>query len=242
MDKSKMPERVLWIDVIRGISILAMFTFHFAFDLMFFGFVKSDLIYQTGWQIFERMIAISFLFIAGLSLSITHKSKIKWNSFIRRYGMTALCAVLVSTVTFLLFDNDMVRFGILHAISVSGLISLLLLKLNSFSLFLLAVIILLINLLIPQPVTGHYFWHWLIYTTETPGSLDYRPILPWIAPFILGMALYQPIKNRRLLETSNKVSYRKLLIVSWIGRNSLIIYLIHQPILFSGFLLISQIS
>ena len=140
-----MRERILWIDVIRGISILAMITFHFAFDMMYFGFAKSDLIYQPDWRLFERMIAFSFLFIAGLSLSITHEAWINWKSFIRRYGMTAICAVLISTVTYILFGNDMIRFGILHAISISGLISLLFLKLNSLSLVLLAVAIFLIN-------------------------------------------------------------------------------------------------
>ena len=237
-----MPERILWIDVIRGVSILAMITFHFAFDLMYFGFAKSDLIYQPDWRLFERMIAFSFLFIAGLSLFITHGSLIKWNSFIKRYGVTAICAVLISTVTYVLFNGDMIRFGILHAISVSGLISLLLLKLNSFFLALLAVIIFLINLLIPQPVEGDYFWQWLIYTNETPHSLDYRPIIPWITPFILGMASYQLFKKWGLLETSNTIIYRELSILSWLGRNSLIIYLIHQPILFGGFFLFLKIS
>ena len=237
-----MPERILWIDVIRGVSILAMITFHFAFDLMYFGFAKSDLIYQPDWRLFERMIAFSFLFIAGLSLFITHGSLIKWNSFIKRYGVTAICAVLISTVTYVLFNGDMIRFGILHAISVSGLISLLLLRLNSFFLALLAVIIFLINLIIPQPVEGDYFWQWLIYTNETPHSLDYRPIIPWITPFILGMASYQLFKKWGLLETNKIIIYRELSILSWLGRNSLIIYLIHQPILFGGFFLFLKIS
>ena len=237
-----MPERILWIDVIRGISILAMITFHFAFDLMYFGFAKPDLIYQPDWRLFERMIAFSFLFIAGLSLFITHRSSINWKSFIRRYGVTAICAVLISSVTYFLFNNDMIRFGILHAISVSGLISLLLLKLKSFSLFLLAVIIFFTHLLFPQPVEGGYFWQWLIYTTETPNSLDYRPIIPWIVPFILGMASCQLFKKWGLLETRKRSIHRELSILSWLGRNSLIIYIIHQPILFGGFLLFLQIG
>ena len=237
-----MSERILWIDVVRGISILAMITFHFAFDLMYFGFAKSNLIYQPDWRLFERMIAFSFLFIAGLSLFITHGSSINWKSFIRRYGVTAVCAALISIVTYILFNVDMIRFGILHAIAVSGLISLLLLKLNSLSLTLLAFLILLINLLIPQPLQGNYFWQWLIYTTETPNSLDYRPIIPWITPFILGMASYQLFKRWGLLETRNGTVHRELAILSWLGRNSLIIYLIHQPILFGGFLLFLQIG
>ena len=237
-----MPKRILWIDVIRGISILAMVTFHFAFDLMYFGFAKSDLIYQPDWRLFERMIAFSFLFIAGLSLSITHRSWINWKSFFRRYGVTAICAVLISIVTYILFNNDMIRFGILHAISVSGLVGLLLLKLNSLSLFFLAVLLFLLNLFIPQPLEGDYFWQWLIYTTETPNSLDYRPIIPWITPFILGMASYQLFKKWGLLETNNIITYKELSILSWLGRNSLVIYLIHQPILFVGFLLFLQLN
>jgi uncharacterized membrane protein len=156
--------------------------------------------------------------------------------------VTAVCAVLISTVTYILFNNDMIRFGILHAISVSGLLSLLLLKLNSFYLVLLAVLISFINLIIPQPVEGDYFWQWLIYTTETPNSLDYRPIIPWVVPFILGMASYRFFKKWGLLETSNANIHRELSILSWLGRNSLIIYLIHQPILFAGFLLLLQVS
>ena len=237
-----MPERILWIDVIRGISILAMITFHFAFDLMYFGFAKSDLIYQPDWRLFERIIAFSFLFIAGLSLFITHGSSIKWKSFIRRYGVTALCAALISTVTYILFNVDMIRFGILHAISVSGLISLLLLKLNSLFLALLAILIFLINQIIPQPLEGDYFWQWLIYTTETPNSLDYRPIIPWITPFILGMASCQLFRKWGLLEPRIRTIHRELSILSWLGRNSLIIYLLHQPIIFGGFLLFLQIG
>ena len=235
-----MLKRILWIDVIRGISILAMITFHFAFDLMYFGFAKSDLIYQSEWRLFERIIAFSFIFIAGLSLSITHGSGINWKSFIRRYGLTAICAILISTVTYFLFNTDMIRFGILHAIWVSGLVGLLILKLNSLSLVLLAALIFFLNLLVPQPLEGQYFWQWLIYTTETPNSLDYRPIIPWITPFILGMASYQLFKKWNLLETSNIIPYKELSILSWLGRNSLIIYLIHQPILFVGFLLLLQ--
>jgi uncharacterized membrane protein len=237
-----MPKRILWIDAVRGISILAMVTFHFAFDLMYFGFAEPNLIYQPDWRLFERMIAFSFLFIAGLSFFITHQSYIKWNSFIRRYGVTAVCAILISTVTYILFNTDMIRFGILHAISVSGLLSLLLLKLKSVYLVLLAVLISLINLVVPQPVEGDYFWQWLIYTTETPNSLDYRPIIPWVVPFILGMASYQLFKKWSLLETSNGITHRELSMLSWLGRNSLFIYLIHQPILFAAFLLLLQIS
>jgi uncharacterized membrane protein len=237
-----MLKRILWIDVIRGMSILAMITFHFAFDLMYFGFAKSDLIYQADWRLFERTIALSFLFIAGLSLSITHKRRIKWISFIKRYGVTAGSAILISIVTYILFKNDMIRFGILHAISVSGLLGLILLKLNSFFLVLLVILIFAINLLVPTPLESNYFLQWLIYTTETPNSLDYRPIVPWVSPFILGMASHQVFQNWGLLESSNIVTNRELLILSWLGRNSLIIYLIHQPILFAGFLLILQVS
>tara|TARA_Y100001935_G_scaffold238693_1_gene225529 strand:- start:146 stop:859 length:714 start_codon:yes stop_codon:yes gene_type:complete len=237
-----LSERILWIDVVRGISILSMITFHFAFDLMYFGFARPNLIYQPDWKLFERIIAFSFLFIAGLSLFITHGSSINWKSFIRRYGVTAVCAALVSIVTYILFDFDMIRFGILHAISVSGLIGLLLLKLNSLSLALLAFLIFLINLNIEQPLEGDYFWQWLIYTTQTPNALDYRPIIPWITPFILGMASYQLFKRWGLLEKKKMTTYRELSILSWCGRNSLIIYLTHQPVIFGGFLLFSKFS
>jgi len=136
----------------------------------------------------------------------------------------------------------MIRFGILHAISVSGLIGLLLLKLNTASLILLSVLIFSFNFLVSKPIEGHYLLQWLIYTTETPNSLDYRPIIPWIIPFILGMASYKPFKSWGILEVSRTVIHKELSILSWLGRNSLILYLIHQPILFTGFLLILKLN
>ncbi len=232
-----MPNRILWIDVFRGISILAMIIFHFAFDLMFFGFTKPNLIYQPDWQLFQRTIASSFLFLAGLSLFITHQAQINWKSFFRRYGATTAFAILISILTYFLFETEMIRFGILHVISASGLIGLFLLRLNSLSLVLLAFSIFLINLLISKPLEDHNIWHWIIYTPKTPSSLDYRPIIPWIVPFILGMASFQLFKKWGLLEYNYNISFRELSLLSWLGRNSLIIYLLHQPILFAGFLL-----
>ena len=148
-----MRERILWIDVI-GVSILAMITFHFAFDMMYFGFAKSDLIYQPDWRLFERMMAFSFC-CAGLSLSITHGSKINWKSFIRRCGVTAVCAILISVVTYILFSNDMIRFDITCHFSFR-FNRFTILKLNTLPLVLLAFMIFFINKY-PETSDGVYF-------------------------------------------------------------------------------------
>ena len=71
-----MNDRILWIDVARGISILAMITFHFAFDLMYFGLAKSDLIYQPDWRLFERIIASSFLSFSYTHLTLPTKASV----------------------------------------------------------------------------------------------------------------------------------------------------------------------
>jgi len=107
---------------------------------------------------------------------------------------------------------------------------------------LLSILIFAFNLLVQKPIEGHYLLQWLIYTTETPNSLDYRPIMPWIAPFILGMASYKPFQKWGILKASRTVIHRELSILSWLGRNSLILYLLHQPILFAGFFLFLKLN
>ena len=97
-------------------AILAMVVFHFTFDLMYFGYIKAGTVFQPEWRMFERSIAISFLFLAGLSWQHTHRAGIKWLTVWRRVALLGAAAVGISIVTYFTFGPYMIRFGILHLI------------------------------------------------------------------------------------------------------------------------------
>ena len=91
--------RLIWLDLLRAMAILAMVVFHFTFDLMYFGYIKAGTVFQLEWRMFERSIAISFLFLAGLSWQHTHRAGIKWLTVWRRVALLGVAAVGISIVT-----------------------------------------------------------------------------------------------------------------------------------------------
>ena len=76
---------------------------------------------------------------------------------------------------------------------------------------------------------------WLLplgLTTEDFASSDYFPLLPYLGFFLLGAALGRTVysKKQTLLPKVNSRNFI-LRFLQWCGRQSLLIYLLHQPVL-----------
>ncbi len=74
-------------------------------------------------------------------------------------------------------------------------------------------------------------------------SIDYVPLLPWFGVILLGICignLFKKYFNKRIfvinLNNSSKFIKKNFLFLEYLGKNSLIIYLIHQPIILFGLL------
>ena len=171
--------RLIWLDLLRAVAIAAMVVFHFTFDLMYFGYIQAGTVFQPEWRMFERAIAISFLFLAGLSWQHTHREGIKWLTLWRRVAVLGAAATGISIVTYYTFGSYMIRFGILHLILVMCLLSIPLLSLHWGVPLTLAAALGSYFIWADGPVNGSVWLMWIIWTTETAGSVDYRPIMPW---------------------------------------------------------------
>ena len=80
--------RMPWLDMARGIALLAMASYHFMWDLASFGYLEPDFP-ASGWpRIYARAIASTFLFLAGFSLVLAHGDHIRWQSFWKRRAPT----------------------------------------------------------------------------------------------------------------------------------------------------------
>lgn len=226
--------RLIWLDLLRAVAIAAMVVFHFTFDLMYFGYIQAGTVFQPEWRMFERAIAISFLFLAGLSWQHTHREGVKWLTVWRRVAVLGAAATGISIVTYYTFGSYMIRFGILHLILVMSLLSLPLLSLHWGVPLTLAAALGSYFIWADGPVNGSVWLMWIIWTTETAGSVDYRPIMPWGFAFFAGMCAHA------LLYRFNAFSYDGPT-GAWVrpfafaGRHSLALYLLHQPVLFASF-------
>lgn len=222
--------RLIALDLARTAALVGMAVYHLTYDLTMFGWLPEGTSTTGGWALFARVVASSFLFLAGLGLWLAHGQGIRWRAFWRRFGKIAAGAALVTVGTYAAFPQYFVFFGILHSIAVSSVIGLAFLRL-------------------PAPLTlavaAGVFWLPRVWRSTLfdgplafvglygtpPQTVDFLPILPWLAPVLVGIAAGRLMTRLDLwnwLALPETDTLRRLALP---GRHSLAVYLIHQPVL-----------
>lgn len=230
--------RITLIDTLRGIALIAMATYHFTWDLEFFGYLDPGTATQGFFRIYARSIASSFLFLAGVSLVLAHFPAIRWQSFWKRFAMVAGAAAAISIATYIAFPGEWIYFGILHNIALSSLIGLAFLWLPPVitGIVVLLVIAAMVTdyALLPGMLDSVVFntrWlSWLGFAEIPPRSNDYVPLFPWIAALLAGVTITRIAVSRNWLVRLAAVQTKQNLL-SKAGGHSLVIYLVHQPVL-----------
>ena len=216
--------RLTLIDTARGVALIGMVVFHFTFDLELFGWIAPGTVQQPGWLAFARLVAGSFVFLAGVSLVLAHGEGIRWRSFRRGTALVALAALGVSVATLVAMPHMFVFFGILHIIAVSRVLGLAFLRVPVAGLVICGMAIWAAPYLVSSEVFNTRWLAWIGFASVLPLSMDLEPIFPWFGPFLLGMAL-----ARVWRPNGGKAGF-----LAWAGRHSLWIYLIHQPVLIAS--------
>ena len=219
MKIAKFNLRSQLIDALRGFTIILMIFFHFNFDLFNFGFLKTDIVHVPFWYFLPRLIVFLFLFAVGMSLTLTHQHKILWIPFGKRFFKILSFALLISLVTYYLFPDNWIYFGTLHAIALISLITLPFLKWPKLSLF-IALALFIPSIFFDKNIP------WFLLPSE---SWDYISPFPWLGASLLGVFAVQ--QKLHLVTLPDNATLRFL---NFLGRNSLIIYLVHQPLLFGA--------
>jgi len=136
--------------------------------------------------------------------------------------------MLLTAITFLLDRKMYIKFGILHFMGASYLLSPLLKKLETgISLFIGLIIIIIGDVFYNMTAASPYLFP-LGLMSKDFASLDYYPLFPYLGVFILGIIFYRLIyrHGKTVLPVDLKPG-----LVSETGRYSLVIYLVHQPVI-----------
>ena len=209
------------IDVLRAVAIVLMVLFHLVYDLKTFAGVSID--YQSPlWFCIGKVSALLFIFISGLSSGFSR-------SPFRRGLKVLFCGMGITVVTYLFMKDEYVRFGILHFLGVTMILSPLLIRLHSWTLWGLAGSSVALGFWFSEQVlkTSLLLPFGLMY--DGFGSMDYYPLFPYLAMTILGILVYHYLYAQR---TGPRFTLRKNTeLIRWLSRNSLGIYLFHQPLL-----------
>lgn len=224
--------RLIALDLARTLAIVCMVIFHFTFDLALFGHIPPDTMYQPFWYYFARAIAGGFLFLSGVSLWLAHGQGIRWRAFWTRWARIAAAALLVTVMSVWFVPGGPIWFGILHAIAAASLLGLLVLRLPWPVTLALASAIFATGFLVQSPAFDPIWLVWTGLAESRPMMGDYVPLFPWAAPALAGIALARALRIDRW---PARAPSPRLKALSFPGRHSLIIYLVHQPILIGLF-------
>lgn len=215
-DKSK---RVWEIDFVRGLMLIAMIILHALYDIEnFFG---KNINYSNSAIIFIKSVPAVFILVSGISINFSR------NSFKR--GLIVMAGAMAVTLVSYLFSPDyLIVFGILHFFGTCMLISPLLKKIPTAGLVILSIAIGLTVFILPYiKVDNNYLFMFGIYN-ENFASGDYFPLFPWSCFFVFGIALGRILYKEKKSVFSFRIKDNP---VNFIGRHSLLVYLIHQPVL-----------
>ncbi len=220
-----MKRRFDILDAWRSLAIVLMVIYHFLYDLALFGVITWEKMFCTPLNIMQKFICCSFIFLAGASARFSRNNL--------RHGLIVVAAGIIVAIGGAV-GGQTIRFGVLQLLGWSMVLyhfaGKYLQKLPG------AVLAILCG--------GLYFlsdwWtgtvrvasHWLYpLGLMYPGfsSADYFPLLPWFFLFVIGTVFGGWCLNHR----ENRVLTVPLpASLTFLGRHSLIVYLLHQPILF----------
>ena len=228
------------IDLLRTVAIAMMITFHTLYLLNYFD------IHDTGvpgvqygfWWWFARVTGGTFIFLAGVSLTIAYSKAKRISGFLLR-GLKILgWGMGITLITWLIAPYEYVRFGILHFFGIAFILAPFFLRFRFINLILGAAMMAIGILL-----WGIYFdFPWLLWLGLMPQgfwTLDYWPLLPWFGLFLVGMfcgKMLYPQGNRRfnIPEFTDPVTSALILP----GRHPLVIYLAQWPAIIGLLLLL----
>jgi uncharacterized membrane protein len=239
-EKSGSHERYWEIDLLRGTAVLMMIAFHFVFDLNFLRIYKVQV--YSGWLgVFAYTIGTMFLLLVGVSLTISYRrakghlesTQLGWKYSKRGLEIFGL-GIVITAVTLVYPGNGFVVFGILHCIGLSIIISYLLLPYKWLSLAIGAMIVAL-GIIVVQRTYSLPWLVWLGFAPHGFYSIDYFPILPWLGVVLIGIFIGNMVYPDRV-QVLRKVNTDRVPLtrpIRYLGQHSLVIYLLHQPILFA---------
>lgn len=219
------------VDVVRGIAIAGVVLFHLVWDLAFLRVIPPELAFHPLWLLFGRMLAGIFMVLVGVSLVLASANGFRWLPFMRRLVVLAVAALAITLVTRIAFPQTFVYFGILHAIAVASLIGALMLPLHAIAIAVLGVAAYAVGFSWTSAAFDPRWLAWTGFAAAPPPSNDFVPVFPWVGLTLLGMAGTRLALAQRWVHRARPLRGRPARSLAWLGRHSLAIYLVHQPVL-----------
>jgi uncharacterized membrane protein len=219
---------------LRTNAIAVMLAFHTLYLLGFFGIRYTDL--QTGFWLWFAAGGGTFIFLAGVSLTISSARAKRISAFMLRGLKIFALGIAITLVTWLISRTTYVRFGILHFFGIAFILGPLFLRFRFINLI-LGIALMAVGFLLRGVYVDFPWLIWLGLRQHGVGMWDYIPLLPWFGLFLTGMFAGRMLypQGNRLLHIPD-LSGTTISALTFPGRHPLIIYLLQWPVIIAALL------
>ena len=221
---ARMKRRYEWLHLWRSLAVLIMVVFHALWDMEWFGILPEGTMATPAADIARYIGGGSFIVISGM-LALRSERSLRRGFYLLCLGLAVESATSIAGMP--------VRFGILQLLGICMIICgalrnrLLSLSGRGFT----AICILLFFGTWVLTARSRVLWRFLYplgLRSEDFYSADYWPLLPWAFLYLLGTQF----GNSLLCDREEKRERKIPAALTFPGRHSLAIYLLHQPLLF----------
>lgn len=250
-EENKSRPRYASLDALRGITLLSMILYHLTWDLVYiagadFGWFETRLGYV--WQ---QSICWTFILLSGFCWPLGRKKA-------KRAAVVFTAGAVVSLVTMLFTYEQRIMFGILTFLGTAMFLMIGLDKLCKKISPCAGLIISVISFLATKEVNRGYLGIGRIRWLELPPewyenglfttflgfpergffSTDYFSVFPWIFLFTAGYFLYGTVEKAGILNEELGGKLKRTPFAA-LGKHSLLIYMLHQPVLYLAVILLT---
>ena len=249
-DKKK--QRAYELDLLRGFAIFMMILMHFAYDVRYefgvkaFGFLEAD----WFWGFVHPFFIVIFVGVSGVCCTFSKNNLFRGLKLLGVAAGLTLATLLIKT--FLKIDC-LIIFNVLALLAISILIYSLIEFIEKKTKTDPKVTNALLGAGGALIAAYGASIDWMDYTTDNliflpvgfkmhtmPFMADYMPMIPWVGVFLIGCLVGRICYAERhsLCPEKNKAAGIICAPFEFIGRHSLIVYLVHQPIVYGILFLI----
>lgn len=231
------------IDILKGIAVVCMVTYHFFYFPNQYGF--KEIKYDTPFlQTIAKIAQFIFIGSVGINLTLSKQKSVKENEDedeythknIKRVIKIFFFAIFMTLFTYIILGDKYVKFGILHFIAFSSLLLFKFVDNVSLIQILTIISVFIYYLILKKPDIFKIFPSFpsfiLGFYNDKYTSVDHFSIFPWIIILLLGVIIGNIIKDNKpelphfIKNTVISESFEK------IGSKSLEIYAIHWIVLY----------
>lgn len=247
MQATKTSSRLRVLDWLRGGNLIVMMVYHAMWDLVYIFRVDLPWYRTQAGFLWQQSICWTFIVLSGFCFRLGKRP-------LKRGLLVLGASVVISVVSIIAMPQSAIRFGVLTLMGSCMLLMIpldkLLKKANPY--VGIAVSFLLFGftryaargslgffsvelLSLPEELYRNLLTAYIGFPGATFSSSDYFPLIPWLFLYLCGYFLQDIFRRRNWLR---HLQTPRIPALEWVGRNSLLLYMLHQPVIYGLLMLI----